>query len=96
MNSRMGAAARHGFALSLATVIAFVIGVCTGAQMVSAASVNRQALRGACIADYQSLCRDTLPGGGRVIACLQQNIDKLSADCRNALANAKAARQAPQ
>lgn len=86
MNSPMAAAARHSFALSLATVLAFVIGVCTGAQIASAASANRQALRGACMADYQTLCPRTPLGGGRVIACLQRNIDKLSLDCRNALA----------
>lgn len=96
MNSRIGAAKRHGFAMSLATGLAFVAGLCNGAHTVAAASVNRQALRGACFADYQSLCRDTPPGGGRVIACMHQNVDKLSAACRNALANAKAARQEPQ
>jgi hypothetical protein len=91
------AAGRMG-AVAFATIFAFAIGICVGAQAVSArqASPYRQALQQACMADYQALCADTFPGGGRIAACLQANAAKLSPDCRNALQNAKAARQTPQ
>lgn len=83
------AAGRMG-AVAFATVFAFAIGICVGAQAVSArqASPNRQALQQACMADYQALCAGALPGGGRIKSCLQQNMDKLSPGCRDALQNA--------
>jgi hypothetical protein len=81
-------------AMAFATVFAFAIGICVGAQAVSArqASPNRQALQQACMADYQALCAGTSAGGGRIKACLQQNLAKLSPECRNALQNANASR----
>jgi len=50
-------------------------------------------LRQACSADYQKLCSGVQPGGGQVMACFQQNIDKLSSACQKALQDAKAAKQ---
>jgi hypothetical protein len=40
----------------------------------------------ACKADYQRLCANVSPGGGRIIACLQGQAEKLSAPCKDALA----------
>lgn len=40
----------------------------------------------ACKGDYQRLCANVSPGGGRIIACLQNHSDKLSAACKDALA----------
>ena len=37
---------------------------------------------GACAADAKKLCGDVKPGEGRVRACLQKNLDKLSEGCR--------------
>src|SRR4051794_33766195 len=48
------------------------------AQQVSAA------VRTACAADVQRLCRGVPSGGGRVVACLKQNQDSLSDACRQA------------
>jgi hypothetical protein len=45
--------------------------------------------RAACSSDYNSLCKGTLPGGGRVLACLSRNNDKLSAACKKVVADAK-------
>jgi Cysteine rich repeat len=45
--------------------------------------------RGACGADYQKYCIGTEPGGGRVVACLNQHRDKLSAACKKAIDSRK-------
>lgn len=45
--------------------------------------------RAACSADYNSFCKGTMPGGGRVLACLSKNNDKLSAACKKVVADAK-------
>jgi hypothetical protein len=42
-------------------------------------------VRAACAPDYFRLCRDVLPGGGRILACMNQNADKLSPRCFQAL-----------
>jgi hypothetical protein len=43
-------------------------------------------MRQACGADYRRYCRGIPPGGGRALACLQSNGDRLSRTCRGALA----------
>jgi cysteine rich repeat protein len=40
----------------------------------------------ACLPDADRLCGHVPPGGGRGLACLMQNTDKLSQPCRDALA----------
>ncbi|MBS0245293.1 MAG: hypothetical protein JSR61_01635 [Proteobacteria bacterium] len=45
--------------------------------------------RAACKGDYETFCKGTLPGGGRVLACLSKNNDKLSAACKKVVADAK-------
>lgn len=45
--------------------------------------------RAACKSDYESFCKGTMPGGGRVLACLSKNNDKLSAACKKVVADAK-------
>jgi hypothetical protein len=47
---------------------------------------NAQAMLQACRGDYQSVCAGTKPGGGRILACLQEQADKLSAPCKDLLA----------
>jgi hypothetical protein len=46
--------------------------------------------RGACKADYDKYCAGTLPGGGRVVACLNKQQHQLSDACKKVLANRKA------
>jgi hypothetical protein len=41
-----------------------------------------------CSYDVRALCPGVPPGGGRIIACLMQNMPALSARCRDALATA--------
>lgn len=45
--------------------------------------------RAACKGDYETFCKGTMPGGGRVLACLSKNNDKLSAGCKKVVAEAK-------
>jgi len=60
-------------------VVSLVVAACllsTGAMGQSAAE------RAACMGDFQKLCAGTKPGGGRVLACLAQQKDKLTPACR--------------
>jgi hypothetical protein len=41
--------------------------------------------RGACKADYEKYCAGTVPGGGRVVACLNKQHDQLGAACKKVL-----------
>ena len=45
--------------------------------------------RGACKADYDKFCAGIAPGGGRIVACLDEKRDQLSATCKSALDNRK-------
>jgi hypothetical protein len=45
--------------------------------------------RGACKAEYDKYCAGTLPGGGRVVACLNKQQNRLSDACKEVLANRK-------
>lgn len=48
------------------------------------------ALAGVCRGDYQSLCRGISPGGGRVVACLDDHAKQLSPGCARAMPQARA------
>ena len=43
----------------------------------------------ACKADAETLCKGVQPGQGRVVRCLSQNKDKLSAACRTEISEAQ-------
>ena len=45
--------------------------------------------RAACLADYIRFCPDTLPGGGRIVACLTKQYAQLSEACKKVLDDAK-------
>ena len=53
-----------------------------------AAHAQNAAAQQACKGDYQRLCSNVSPGGGRIMACLQGHPEKLSAPCKDALAHA--------
>ena len=48
-------------------VLAVAVGL-AGAASAQALTAQQQA---ACKADYQKYCKGTMPGGGRIIACLK-------------------------
>lgn len=57
---------------------------------------SQQALneaRVACDSDIQALCPSVQPGGGRILACLKEHQDKVSAVCKQAVM--KATQQPP-
>jgi hypothetical protein len=41
--------------------------------------------RAACQADYNKYCKGTMPGGGRIIACLNKQRDQISDACKKVL-----------
>lgn len=45
--------------------------------------------RAACKDDYDKYCKGTMPGGGRVLACLSKHNGNLSAACKKVVADAK-------
>jgi Cysteine rich repeat len=85
-------AARKKYGSSIYTLVGGVVLMSIGAYdaaNVAHAQGGQGAIRQACAADYQSLCSDVQPGGGRILACLRQNVAKLSPPCQKALAGAK-------
>ena len=81
--SILAPAARISFAVIVA---AAVWG--PGAAQAQQNAAARQAME-ACRGDYQTLCPTVQPGGGRILICLQQHADKVSAPCKQALASMK-------
>jgi hypothetical protein len=47
------------------------------------------AQRAACKTDYEAYCKGTMPGGGRVLACLSKHTTSLSAARKKVVADAK-------
>ena len=41
--------------------------------------------RAACQADYDKYCKGTMPGGGRIMACLNKQHDQLADACKKVL-----------
>jgi hypothetical protein len=69
----------------------FIAALALGALSFTAAQAQdfTAAQRAACKSDYETLCKGTMPGGGRVLACLNKNNDKLSDACKKVVADAK-------
>jgi hypothetical protein len=74
----------------LGVVVLIAVGAYDGGNVARALGAqDRKAIQQACATDYQSLCSGVQPGGGRIIACLQQNAAKLSPPCQKAMAGTK-------
>ena len=67
------------------TVAALVIGLAATAQAQNLTAEQRTACQG----DYGRFCKGVAPGGGRIIACLNKQGDKVSEACRKVLAGQK-------
>jgi hypothetical protein len=47
------------------------------------------AQRDACMGDYEKYCKGVTPGGGRIIACLAKESDKITPACKKVLTAAE-------
>ena len=47
------------------------------------------AQRDACMGDYEKYCKGVTPGGGRIIACLAKESDKITPACKTVLTAAE-------
>jgi hypothetical protein len=68
------------------------ITIATAALLLASGAMAQEmtaAQRDACKGDYQKFCKGTVPGGGRIIACLAKQGDKLTPACKNVLAEAE-------
>jgi hypothetical protein len=63
------------------TLIAAVL--CTSASAFAQELTAEQ--RDACMGDYEKYCKSVMPGGGRIIACLAKESDKLAPACKKVL-----------
>lgn len=67
--------------------------VLTAAMLCGSTAVYAQELtsaqRNACMGDYEKYCKSVEPGGGRIIACLAKQNDKLAPACKKVLADAE-------
>lgn len=64
----------------------------TTAQAQQLSPQQMQQVRSACEADVKRLCAGVQPGGGRLLACLQQNAASVSQPCADTLKSFQAAR----
>ena len=88
------------FSLSAIPVLALAGLAAVSAALPVAASAQAQvptqlrseaiALMQVCRGDYDRLCTGVIPGGGRVLACLQDHASQLSAACGQAMPRAQA------
>jgi hypothetical protein len=67
--------------------------ILTAATLLCASQAFAQELtsaqREACMGDYEKYCKSVTPGGGRIIACLAKESDKLAPACKKVLAAAE-------
>jgi Cysteine rich repeat len=61
---------------------AFIVALAATAQAQNLTAEQRTACQG----DYSKFCKGVTPGGGRIIACLNRQGDKVSEACRKMLA----------
>jgi hypothetical protein len=76
---------RSSAALKSVLVLMFIMGSITAGNNAASAQEGR----GPCREDAARLCKDVQPGGGRIIQCLKQHENELSAACKERIAQAK-------
>ena len=68
------------------------ITIATAAVLLASGALAQEltaAQRDACMGDFEKFCKGTVPGGGRIIACLAKESDKLTPACKKVLADAQ-------
>lgn len=78
------------FGTALATVAAGSAAAWAQAQISPAMRSQAMNLAQICRSDYDRLCPNVAPGGGRILACLTAHSANLSAACRAAMPEASA------
>lgn len=71
---------------AIAILFTLSLGVATAAR---SQQLPTDEQRAACQADYIKFCVDTLPGGGRIVACLMRNYAQVADACKKVLDAAK-------
>ena len=59
------------------------------AMQAASAQELTAAQRDACMGDYEKFCKGVVPGGGRIIACLAKESDKITPACKKVLTAAE-------
>jgi hypothetical protein len=85
--SPIPALALAGLALASA---AFIVAASAQTQVSPQMRGEAMTLMQICRGDYDRLCAGVQPGGGRVLACLQNQANQLSAACGQAMPRAQA------
>jgi Cysteine rich repeat len=68
------------------------ITIVTAALLMASGALAQEltaAQRNACSSDFGKFCKGTVPGGGRIIACLGQHNAQLTPACQKVLAAAE-------
>jgi len=92
-------AAAPAFAQSAATYapptpVAPQTAIAPGAGPAADLAAPRAAAHAACVGDIARFCPNVQPGGGHMMACFKQNQASVSAGCKQALQNLRAAMKA--
>jgi hypothetical protein len=66
-----------------------IVTVTLGVAHAAAAQEMTAAQRDACMGDYEKYCKGVTPGGGRIIACLEKESDKITPACKKVLTAAE-------
>ena len=70
----------------LALIAAKVLVTLVAGSVVARAETGTQSLRTACMSDYHRHCFGVMPGGGRILACLNEHYADLKPACAKAVA----------
>jgi len=83
------APAPRGLSVRVVQMVVVVVLLTGGAAAYATARVPKD-VRTACAADYTTYCRGTLPGGGRIAACMRAHEGSLDRRCSSALGRMEA------
>jgi hypothetical protein len=76
----------------LRTILTAAVVLCISQVFISQAAFAQEMTaeqRSACMGDYEKYCKGVAPGGGRIIACLAKESDKITPACKKVLTAAE-------